>query len=725
MATLPIYQRQVSPNGLGYQPRASGQDAIGASLQQAGSMLDSEARRLQVEDERRKREIERKQDEDARAWTSSALSDSHVTWSSRLSELEQQAPEGAPNFAKQVLSEFDEYRAGALKNAPNEKAKQFYGERLDALRSNIVGQAVGFEARKNVEWKVQQGKLATDRVADMATTDPGQAKIMLAEQEAIWGGYSNKQLAEQMVVGAREKASLNAVGGMIARDPAASLDLLDKRVKDKKSGDFWVDMLDGRQLLALRHQAMTEVQRIGAEGRFTVASQTKDVQSMVMNGIEPPPQAVPSREAFAKAYGPNGAAMWDQEVGNYLEIGNSIRTLKTASFEDRQKLVTDARPDAGTGFAGKMQMRDALVQAASIVNKQIASDPAQYAIQNSPRVQNAAAVMSKVLNDPGTSAEDRAAVTDFFVRTTTAEQLRLGVDQIRDEQAGNKIRGPRLLTNQQANAIADRFSSPEEGGVNAANTILALERQYGKHWPKVYGQLASDNKLPPAALVIPNMPNDASRARMAQVSAMKPDDLKALVGASDPQDIRAQIKSEFEDAQKTFVAQGAGGNSTLAVVIEQAEKLATLYRSQGKSVKEAARQAYTETMGHRYQFADTYRVPVGQSLKDVQRGTDEILRGVISGGAKVFDGAAATVLSEDALRHRTMWITNSDESGLQLMVRGADGGVYGVRGKDDRPIVADWATLATGAKAFKARDDSQEGNEEFFRRRQQELNPRR
>lgn len=720
------YEQQVLPNSIGLQPRASADGAVGAALQNLGAAGQQLADSIDRREQRKQLEIKRKEDEDARAWTSSALSESHVKWAQRISELQQNAPEGAPNFAKDFLTEFDTYKADAIKNAPNDAARKFYGERLDAMRSNLFSDAVGFEARKNVEWKLNQGKIASANVADTATTDPERAKTMLAEQEAIFGGYENKQVGAALITGMREQASAYAVNGMIAREPGKALELLDTRLKNNKSGDLWVDMLDGQKLVQFRHQAMTEMQRLGAENRFDINSRTKDVQAMVVNGVEPPANVVPSREDYAKAYGPNGPAMWQQEVGNYLEIGGSLRLMKTASFDERRKLIDDAKPEAGAGFAGRMQSRDIVARAGQIVDQQIVSDPAAYAIQNSPRVQQAANVMERVLRDPKQSAEDKAAVTDFFVRTTMAEQLRLGVDQIRDDRTGNRIRGPKILTNQQANAIADRFASQDEGGVNAANTVLSLEQQYGKYWPQVYGQLATDNKLPPAALVIPNMPNDASRARLAQVSAMKPEDLKALVSASDPKDIRERVQSEFDQAQRTFTAQGVDGNRTLSVVMEQAEKLATLYRSQGKSVKDAAKQAFTETMGHKYQFADTYRVPIDKNIREVNAGAQAVLQGVIKAGdATVFSGDAPVVMTTDALQNRSMWINTPDESGIQLMIRGSDGGVYGVRGKDGKPIQVDWNTLVTNARSAKAVDDSQEGQVEWMRRRQQELNPRR
>lgn len=97
-----------------------------------------------------------------------------------------------------------------------------------------------------------------------------------------------------------------------------------------------------------------------------------------------------------------------------------------------------------------------------------------------------------------------------------------------------------------------------------------------------------------------------------------------------------------------------------------------------------------------------------------------------SGGAKVFAGdPAPETLTNDALRLRSMWITSGDESGLELRLRGSDGGFYGVEGPDGKPITRSWADLLTRAGAAKKVDDTGEGTSEWMRRYQQDANPQR
>lgn len=480
-----------------------------------------------------------------------------------------------------------------------------------------------------------------------------------------------------------------------------------------------------RRLLGYEHQVITNQHRKAAEGRYDIASRTRDVQQMAQAGAEIPSGVPPTPQDYVALHGPSGAAMWQQEVGNYLDLAGVIGQMKVAGPAERQRMLEEGAPQPGEGYAGTAHMQALKARANEIVEKQIVADPAAYALKNSPRVMRAAQVMAQVLSDPKMPAEDKVAATDFYARTSIAEQERLGVSVIRDENAGNKPRGPKLLSNGEANHIADLFNNPLTGGAQSAQLVQSLEAQWGKYWPNVYSQLAGDNKLPPAVLVIPNMQNDGSRSRLAQASSMKPEELKALLAPSDPKDIREKLLDNFNTAQSTFVAQGADGNKTLNLVLNEAEKLAQLYRSQGKSVGDSARQAYTEVMGWKYDFADTYRVPKTEDIKAVRTGTAVTLKDIKAEDVQVFQGGAPMLLTEDALRNRTMWITTDEETGLRLMLRGSDGGVYAVHRATGGVIEFSWDTLRKQAERTKAPDYGREQDIEELRRRQQELNPRR
>lgn len=642
------------------------------------------------------------------------------------------------NQARTVLAE-------RAKKITDEALPQFREQTRALVQPRLNGTAIRLDnaLRRTVEQKDRQ-----DVTADMGqrleslsrkyAADPAAAEKEAMATFDTLGPFSTMNAAQ--LASARQKWKEESLATSLETHATEALLREDlpalAKIQERIQGDEGEPLDPGkRNALALRvrgfeNQVRADQQRRVSEGRFDIASRTKDVQSMTLSGVTIPDGVAPTVDDYTKLHGASGPAMWQQEVGNYLQIGGAIQQLKVASAEERAQIARQQEPVAGAGFAGGMQMREAVLQANKIIESQIVADPAAYAMQNSPRVQQYARAIQLVgASDFGGNLDAKAKAmreaVDSFAAVANAEQLRLGVDTIRDERTGNKLRGPKLLTNQQANAISDQFHDQSMGGAKAAVLVQALEAQWGKYWPQVYGQLANDNKLPPAALVIPNMPNDGSRARMAAASVMKMDDLKALIDPADPKDIREKLLSQFGNAQPTFVAQGADGNRTLAVVMGEAEKLALMYRSQGKSVGDATKQAFTETMGHRYEFADTYRVPKTEMPKDVQAGAAHALRGIKPEDVQVFAGPTPTILTDDALRNRSMWITRGDESGLQLMLRGADGGVYAVQGKDGRPVSLDWAALRQMAVVSRNPVVERQIDIEELRRRQQELNPRR
>jgi len=654
----------------------------------------------------------------------------------RVREL-QQRPEGLTGATDQLMKEFD----GWVKEeepSVNSLGQPKFASAAARMRGEINQRLAAAEVSYRNGRVAANFDVGLEDDRRLVYANPASFTDALARRRALAQSLTlPDDVREKLETNAREKLALGAATGIAERDPQQ---LLDRASFDKPEmaaeavkNDQLLSNLTPEALQHVTHMARTELSRRAAEGRYDVAMRTKDVQSMVMAGVNVPQGVSPTVEEYTRLHGKDGPAMWQQEVGNFLEIGGAIQQMRTASFAERAQLVEGQKPAAGAGFAGNTQKFEAVQQAQKLVEKQIAADPAAYAAATSPRVQEAQRQLNEVLGEvsaPGTtfgSPTSRqaaiAAAVQRYASTTAAEQERLGVSLIRDDITGNKPRGPKLLTNMQANAISDQFS---QSGANAAELVQGLEQSWGKHWPQVYAQLAGDNKLPPAALIIPNMPNDASRLRMAEVAKMKPDELKALVKPGDLKDLRDAVLTQFDEAQRTFTAQGASGNTTLATVVEGAEKLATLYMSQGQSAKAAAKQAYTETMGHKYQWGDTYRVPKTVDMPTIRRGTEAAVEDLVkSGQAKVFAGDAPQQLADDVLRARSMWITNQDETGLELRLRGADGGVYAVLGHDGRPVSRSWADLTTKAGAAKASDNTREGHEEWMRRRQQELNPRR
>lgn len=271
---LPQYTRQVVPSGVGPTPRLDGGNS-GAALANLGSTLGQVGAQVQ-----HAQEI--KANEDAATWTANAMSAAHVAWIDRLQKAQDEAPLGAAGFAGSVDDEFTKYAADQVQQAPDEKSKRFLGERLAALRTTVYGHAVTFEASQGVKYRNDQWDETTKNVAALAARDPEQAKTALAEADATLQASAHKEWALDRRDKLRSVVSVAAAQGMVERDPAGSLKLLDSYFNDPKgSGNLFIDKLDPAHAVTLRNRAQADVLRMQNQDRAAIDKQMKVAQETV------------------------------------------------------------------------------------------------------------------------------------------------------------------------------------------------------------------------------------------------------------------------------------------------------------------------------------------------------------------------------------------------------------------------------------------------------------
>jgi hypothetical protein len=683
------YQRQVTQSGRTGTPLVSGVPLTGVQdLARGAAMAAGAFERDRAEREERAARVEQEQ---RKARVQDRTRDDWLHWTQQMEEREAGAPAGADGFTDTVARDFSAYRKQAVESIQDEAERRMYDERLGMLSDRLVERAVVFQSGQRRSYRKQVLSDGLNKSARTLAIDPTLHAEMLAQELAAINDSADFNAAEkaEMATSAREGLSWQAAQTLTMRNPAAMLQRLDSK---DINADPILGQLKPERLQQIRAAAMTEVARGVAGERTRLIAQERDIQAMVMAGEVPP--TAPTREEYVKAFGPDGAMRWDTEVGTYLQVGDGIRKMKDAGPEVRAAIIAAAAPQPGPGYAEAAKVHTAMVQAARAIDKRLTDDPARYALESSERVAQAQRVLVNETAGPGRDTGDAAAraqrigVTDFYARTMIAEQTRMGVQQ------------PRLLTEDQAKAIVQQFYDQQQGGKKAAELIAGLEETWGRWWPTVYSQLASDAKLPPAALVIPNMKDAGARQRLAEWSAMKPAERKALLQPTDERDIRDAVLSRFTPAAASFLAQGGAGQRTAAVIIDQAEILAAGYRAQGKSIGDAAEQAYEEVMGWKYDFGPTYRVPKDQQHGQVEQGTRAFLsalRDVRVPGIPGMDDEAVREQTLDAVRTNAVWVTNRDETGLRLMVKGQDGGVYQVADAAGRPIEASWGHLRSAA----------------------------
>jgi hypothetical protein len=84
---------------------------------------------------------------------------------------------------------------------------------------------------------------------------------------------------------------------------------------------------------------------------------------------------------------------------------------------------------------------------------------------------------------------------------------------------------------------------------DSANLIAALEMEYGRHFPRVFNELAREGKVSSELLIIPNLPAQAARETVSRLARVKESDLAASV----PADSQRVVKDRAQEVVVDFV----------------------------------------------------------------------------------------------------------------------------------------------------------------------------
>lgn len=550
---------------------------------------------------------------------------------------------------------------------------------------------------------------AANQAAAAAKVDPSRIPTLQAEidnpattdasRAALQG-----QIDQIRQASAAPPAAPSSQTTLTADDAARALD--DRGGQPGNASLPFLNALTPIQALEFRNRALEAVQRGQATQRVALEAQTKDYQAMVLAGVVPPAESTPTAEGYVAAYGAAGAQRYQSEVATYTQLASGLAQLQSASYTDRHAVIARYTPTPGPGFDDQQKIQSTLAQANALIEKKLAADPAAYAAQTSPQVQQASASMQSTLADPTTTPAQRAAAVDAYALATTAEQQRLGISQLKSDVLGESATPrqltPRLLTNGQANAIAEQFHT---GSANAADVMGGLQAQWGSHFNDVFAQLTQDEKLPPAAMVIPNMSDPYAKETLARYSDPKVQkDMVENLPAGATKDINTSLQQLNEPFFNTLAFQ-QGGQRTFDTVLEQQRTLAGAYVMQGRSASDAARIAYEQTVGHQYVFVDSLRIPKAEQPDLVQSGLGTLQESPQTLNATPpasyrpgLTPQARNAAWLDAIKSNAAWVANGDESGATLVVRGrTDTGAdvrYPVPGPDGKtPMSWTWSKL--------------------------------
>lgn len=455
----------------------------------------------------------------------------------------------------------------------------------------------------------------------------------------------------------------------------------------QQTGDPRIDSLPPDRLVQVYQQVNTLAKQQEAVGRIVFEDQLKSSTAKAYNGI-PDAHPVPDN-AFLHYLGPERGVIAAREYRATQRFARDVAQLATASPAEAMVLVQKnaPRPEA-PGYAEQASRLATLQAAWKQVEKQREDDAGGYVLQHSYAV----AVAYTAMAAAKTPDEARAAA-EAFAQASLAEQQRLGI----------KKQG--ILPAAHAEQAVAMFNRETSNGDNTATRIAASEQKWGRYWPTVYRQLATEfnGSLPDSFLLIPGLPSNAAREEVARLDHVKAADLEKQLPSADVKGIKDAIQQGLAPFAESLFANQT--NSHLYKAIQaSAEKMAMARVVGGASTSSATKAALASFIGQ-YEFSDAHsarkymvptkedptavRIGLGQAMAHIQ--TLELRPPPDATGLRRPDELASEW--KETVSKNPLWMTNEDQSGIKLFAIGKDGRPYQVESADGRQVEYKWQQL--------------------------------
>lgn len=462
------------------------------------------------------------------------------------------------------------------------------------------------------------------------------------------------------------------------------------------TGNPVVDALPPDWKLHVINTARTQSRQDQSQLRERLKYRVTDDLAAYERGATPPNPV--SGSEIMLAYGQEEGARVMERLDAAQRFGQDVNEVATLPASQQAELLARRAPQPGEGFAEAARRHEQLVKAVESVQRAREQDPATFVLQNAPAVMQAYRAMAAA-KEPA----ERAQAAQAYAAAVLAEQQRL------------EVRDPTILPKNYVAEIARRFYQPsskegEDAGVDPGSVMSGLVAEWGRFWPVVGKQLAK--ALPPGAVVLGLGVQPEAEQLIGEAMRLKPEQLRQGFETTEVTDLRAQVRSTFEPLAQTLAFQG-GGTETYDAYADTAEALALMLMRRGMSAKEAAAKAWESTVGFKYEFQDTWRVPRavlggGASLQAIRDGAAMARFDVAEAGELAVPRVPAAVRPEDAARQwaetikeNGFWITSPGDGGLTLYVRSGLG-AQPVLDKSGRPVRRGWDELAGAGSSVKA-----------------------
>ncbi len=374
-----------------------------------------------------------------------------------------------------------------------------------------------------------------------------------------------------------------------------------------------------------------------------------------------PLQAAPAeRMQMEKTYQQYQQAMTLQPVYQSIVQGSAQQGIAAV----QAMMPKESDPD----FKYKAELYSSAQAKLNQVQKAREADPGNWLQQNSPVVKSAFA-----------EYQNNQQSGEYLVSRIQAEKDRLGINS-------KKVLPDTMIDN-----LLQRIDNTQESSVTA---IQAVAQSFGKYSDQVMQQVQKNAY--PALQVIMATENPRAANALWQSRGVKTSDLRGSFEKTDADSADSSWNDKAKDFASTMVVQ-PGGTAVWNNFNEQGKRLTYINMQRGMSASDAAKQAYQDILGEQYQTSGTWRLPnrAGVDLRDVNDGAGKYLEALTA--EQIMPLVGDPRLPEDVNRQQSLsrikdsaqWVTNSNETGLTLMLNGLI-----VNGADGRPLSVSFQDLS-------------------------------
>lgn len=615
---LPQYRQQVAA-----RQATAGAAPVDTSMSQA---LGQTAQALGQFAQAREQMINR----EARDYTIKAQNQTTVALEQEKVRLTQESASGS-EYTQGIEDWINKSKQTALDNAPNQRAADLTSEYYNSLLAGEMKSAIPVAAKMNA----QNTKAVTQEALQISFNDtmrsPSAYEGNLAKGSLIISTSDIPEAQKENAIRAyRNELTYYRFQGMVSQNPVAAKQQLE-------SGD-WDANLTPQQMSQLTNAADNQIKSVNASSKQKLTGEIQDYIAYKSSGGTDTRNY--TEDNLKAVYGEQQGTELYKQIQDVNSFADNYQKVQFASADELGSLLESEMVTGPEDFRTQASQQSTMVKAVNERNKQLTADPAKYALQ-SDNVKNS----FEVYTQTGDGKQ--------FAATTIAEQKRLGVP-------GDFVS---VLSKPQADQMVSQY---QQGDESAAEFVQTLRDQFGDYFPTVMRDLTAAGLSPNAATVAVLPSGSRGSTYLAQADKEGYKAIKETLNPDDYKSITDSVMDELGDFDSTSYSVG-----TRNQVKQSTELLAMKYLSSGvyDNPSDAVEAAANDVVNSRYEYQDTYRVPVERDAYMIETGVDRLIPLVIE--MDLLPPRSATLPPDVALESyksslKPKAITLNDDSGVVM-----------------------------------------------------------